>query len=126
MPYTFRQRLGAEFLGTAFLLAAVVGSGIMAERLADGNVALALLCNTLPTGAILVVIITMLGPISGAHFNPAVTAAFLIRGELDLRGAAGYLAMQILGGLAGVIAAHLMFDETVLQVAEKARTGPSQ
>lgn len=126
MPYTARQRLGAEFLGTAFLLAAVVGSGIMAERLADGNVALALLCNTLPTGAILVVIITMLGPISGAHFNPAVTAAFLIRGELDLRGAAGYLAMQILGGLAGVIAAHLMFDETVLQVADKARTGPSQ
>ncbi len=126
MPYTFRQRLGAEFLGTAFLLAAVVGSGIMAERLADGNVALALLCNTLPTGAILVVIITMLGPISGAHFNPAVTAAFLIRGELDLRGAAGYLAMQVLGGLAGVIAAHLMFDETVFQVADKVRTGPSQ
>jgi len=124
--YTFRQRLGAEFLGTAFLLAAVVGSGIMAERLADGNVALALLCNTLPTGAILVVIITMLGPISGAHFNPAVTAAFLIRGELSAGGAAGYLAMQVLGGLAGVIAAHLMFDETVFQIADKARTGPSQ
>ncbi len=126
MTYTFRQRLGAEFLGTAFLLATVVGSGIMAERLADGNIALALLCNTLPTGAILVVIITMLGPISGAHFNPAVTAAFLIRGELRPGSAAGYVVMQILGGLAGVIAAHLMFDEAVFQIADTARTGPSQ
>lgn len=126
MTFTFRQRLGAEFLGTAFLLATVVGSGIMAERLADGNVALALLCNTLPTGAILVVIITMLGPISGAHFNPAVTAAFLLRGQLGASDAAGYLAMQVLGGLAGVIAAHLMFDEAVFQVAQTVRSGPSQ
>lgn len=126
MNYSFRQRLGAEFLGTAFLLATVVGSGIMAERLADGNVALALLCNALPTGAILVVLITMLGPISGAHFNPAVTAAFLIRGDLDTRGAAAYLAAQVLGGLAGVIAAHLMFDQAVIQFATTVRTGPAQ
>ncbi len=126
MTYTYGQRLGAEFLGTAFLLATVVGSGIMAERLADGNIALALLCNTLPTGAILVVIITMLGPISGAHFNPAVTAAFLIRGELSVCGAGGYLGAQVLGGLAGVLAAHLMFEEAVFQIADTARTGPSQ
>lgn len=126
MNSTFRQRLGAEFLGAAFLLATVVGSGIMAERLADGNVALALLCNALPTGAILVVLITMLGPISGAHFNPAVTAAFAMRGELDARGAAAYLAAQVLGALTGVMAAHLMFDEAVIQFATNVRTGPSQ
>lgn len=126
MSYTLRQRLGAEFLGTAFLLATVVGSGIMAERLADGNVALALLCNALPTGAILVVLITMFGPISGAHFNPAVTAAFLMRGDLDGRSAIAYLAMQVLGGLAGVITAHLMFSEAVIQFATTVRTGPSQ
>jgi glycerol uptake facilitator-like aquaporin len=123
---TLSQRLGAEALGTAFLLATVVGSGIMAERLSGGNVALALLGNTLPTGAILVVLITMLGPISGAHFNPAVTTAFLLRGDLRGVEAAGYVTAQIAGGLIGVLAAHLMFDERVLQVSVKLRDGPSQ
>jgi len=120
------QRVGAEFLGTAFLLAAVVGSGIMAERLADGNVALALLCNTLPTGAILFVIITMFAPISGAHFNPAVTAAFLVRGDIAPSASAAYIGVQIAGGVVGVLAAHLMFDETVFQLSAKLRDGPSQ
>jgi glycerol uptake facilitator-like aquaporin len=121
-----RQRLGAEFLGTAFLLATVVGSGIMAERLAGGNVALALLCNTIPTGAILVVLITMLGPISGAHFNPAVTAAFRLRGDISPGESAAYIGAQIAGGMVGVLAAHLMFDEAVFQFSAKLREGPSQ
>ncbi|MCH9807218.1 MAG: aquaporin family protein [Alphaproteobacteria bacterium] len=124
--YSLSQRSGAEFLGTAFLLATVVGSGIMAERLAGGNVAIALLGNTIPTGAILYVLITMLGPISGAHFNPAVTLAFLIRGEISRNDAVVFIAIQIVAGLAGVLAAHAMFDETILQVSEKLRTGPSQ
>jgi len=127
MPNSSRhQRLGAEFLGTAILLAAVVGSGIMGERLAGGNVAIALLGNTIPTGAILVVLITMLGPISGAHFNPAVTAVFAIRGELPGSDAVGYVLVQVLGGIVGVLAAHAMFDEVLLQVASKVRAGPSQ
>jgi len=95
--YSLRQRLGAEFLGTAFLLATVIGSGIMGERLSGGNVAIALLGNTIPTGAILFVLITMLGPISGAHFNPAVTAVFAARRELSPSHAAGYVAVQMLG-----------------------------
>jgi glycerol uptake facilitator-like aquaporin len=123
---TLSQRLGAEFLGTAFLLATVVGSGIMAERLAGGNVAIALLGNTLPTGAILVVLITMLGPISGAHFNPAVTAAFLMRGDLQAADAALYFAAQIAGAIVGVLVAHLMFDESVFQLSTKLRAGPAQ
>lgn len=126
MSYTKTQRLLAEALGTAFLLAAVVGSGIMAEKLADGNVALALLCNTLPTGAILVVLITMLGPISGAHFNPAVTLAFNLRGEIETGEAGTFVAAQIIGGIAGVLAAHVMFDLTVFQVANVSRDGPAQ
>ena len=120
------QRLGAEFLGTAFLLATVIGSGIMGERLAGGNVAIALLGNTIPTGAMLVVLITMLGPISGAHFNPAVTAVFLLRKEIEAAEAGGYAAVQVLGAVLGVLAAHLMFDETLLQVSAKVRAGPSQ
>jgi glycerol uptake facilitator-like aquaporin len=120
------QKAGAEVLGTAFLLATVIGSGIMAERLAGGNVALALLGNTIPTGAILFVLIAMLGPISGAHFNPAVTAVFLLRKDLDGRAACAFVAAQVAGGLIGVWAAHLMFDEAVFQLSEKARTGPSQ
>jgi glycerol uptake facilitator-like aquaporin len=120
------QRLGAEFLGTTFLLATVVGSGIMAERLAGGNVAIALLGNTLPTGAILVVLITMLGPISGAHFNPAVTAAFVLRGDLRASDAALYFAAQITGAIVGVLAAHIMFDESVFQVSTKLRPGSAQ
>ena len=120
------QRLGAEFLGTAFLLATVVGSGIMAERLAGGNVAIALLGNTLPTGAILVVLITMLGPISGAHFNPAVTGVFVLRGDISAGEGAAYVAAQIAGGLIGVLVAHLMFEVPVFQLSGKLREGPSQ
>ncbi len=126
MPSTLAQRLGAEALGTGFLLATVVGSGMMAERLADGNVALALLCNTLPTGAILVVLITMLGPISGAHFNPAVTAVFFMRRQMRTLEAILYVLVQIISGIAGVLAAHLMFNDTVLQVSARLREGPSQ
>jgi hypothetical protein len=99
------QRLMAETLGTAFLLAAVVGSGIMAQRLAGGNEALALLCNTLPTGAILTVLILAFGPLSGAHFNPAVSVAFALRGEIQWRDAGYYVAAQIVGAIIGVWAA---------------------
>ena len=125
-PSPIQQRLGAEFLGTAFLLATVIGSGIMGERLSGGNVALALLGNTIPTGAILFVLITALGPISGAHFNPAVTAVFAARKELTSFEATGYVVVQILGAIAGVLAAHLMFGENLLQIATKLRAGPSQ
>ncbi|RZN13305.1 aquaporin family protein [Bradyrhizobium genosp. SA-3] len=119
------QRAFAESLGTAFLLAAVVGSGIMAQKLAGGNVALALLCNTIATGAILVVLILMLAPISGAHFNPAVTLALAWRGEMSWTDAAIYLIAQVVGGIAGVEIAHLMFELPVLQrsLTERAGTG---
>ena len=120
------RMLAAELIGTAFLLATVVGSGIMAEELAGGNVAIALLGNTIPTGAILVVLITMLGPISGAHFNPAVTLVFLIRREISVGLSAAYVAVQVIGGVAGVLAAHMMFDLDLLQFSEKARTGSAQ
>ena len=120
------QQLGAEFLGTAFLLATVIGSGIMAENLAGGNVALALLCNTIPTGAILFVLITMLGPISGAHFNPAVTFAFWLNGDLSRNTAVLYVAVQLVAGIVGVLAAHAMFDDTILQVSSKARSSTGQ
>jgi glycerol uptake facilitator-like aquaporin len=120
------QRLGAEALGTAFLLAAVVGSGIMAQKLAGGNAALALLGNTLPTGAILVVLILIFGPVSGAHFNPAVSLAFAVRGEIAWRDAGLYIAVQVIGAVIGVWAAHLMFDLTVLQISATVRTGPGQ
>lgn len=124
--YANSQIWFAEFIGTAFLLATVVGSGIMAEQLAGGNVAIALLGNTIPTGAILVVLITMLGPISGAHFNPAVSMVFALRGELAWRQVWVYVAMQVLGGILGVWAAHMMFDDSLLQFSSKVRTGPSQ
>lgn len=120
------QRLGAEFLGSVFLLATVIGSGIMGERLAGGNVAIALLGNTIPTGAILFVLITMLGPISGAHFNPAVSAVFALRRELPASEAVAYVVVQVLGALAGVLAAHLMFNEAPWQISTKLRAGPSQ
>ncbi|MGI9415835.1 MAG: MIP/aquaporin family protein [Hyphomicrobiales bacterium] len=120
------RRLGAEFIGTAFLLATVVGSGIMAERLAGGNVAIALLGNTIPTGAILVVLIMIFGPVSGAHFNPAVTVAFAARREISPRDGGLYIAAQVAGGVAGMLAAHLMFEETLFQVSDTARTGPAQ
>jgi glycerol uptake facilitator-like aquaporin len=120
------QRLGAEFLGTTFLLATVIGSGIMGERLSGGNAAIALLGNTIPTGAILFVLITMLGPISGAHFNPAVSAVLGLRGELPASEAVIYTIVQLLGAIAGVLIAHLMFNEALLQFSAKLRAGPSQ
>ncbi len=123
--FTLSRRLAAEALGTALLVATVVGSGIMAERLTK-DVALALLGNTLPTGAILVVLITILGPISGAHFNPAVTAAFWLRGEHPKPELLPYIGAQIAGGVLGTIAAHLMFDLAPLGISLKARTGPPQ
>jgi glycerol uptake facilitator-like aquaporin len=123
---TLSQRIVAEALGTAFLLAAVVGSGIMAAKLADGNAALALLCNTLPTGAILVVLILMLGPVSGAHFNPAVSIAFALRSELTAKALLLYIAAQVIGGIAGVWTAHLMFELPLWQMSATVRTGPGQ
>ena len=125
MNPTLARRLTAEALGTCLLVATVVGSGIMAERLTQ-DVALALLGNTLPTGAILVVLITILGPISGAHFNPAVTIVFCMRRDIPVAIAGGYVVAQILGGVLGTVIAHGMFDASLIQVAEKARTGPSQ
>jgi glycerol uptake facilitator-like aquaporin len=125
MP-SLAQRLFAEWLGTAFLLAAVVGSGIMAQRLAGGNVALALLCNTIPTGAMLVVLILIFGPLSGAHFNPAVSIAFALRRELPWPMAAGYIAAQFTGAVAGVWAAHLMFELPVWQFSITSRAGTGQ
>lgn len=123
---TASRQLGAEFIGTAFLLATVVGSGIMGEALSGGNVAIALLGNTLPTGAILVVLITMLGPVSGAHFNPAVTLVFALRREIGPGLSMAYVLMQIAGGIVGVWAAHVMFELDVLQISGKMRSGPSQ
>ena len=120
------RRLTAEWLGTLFLLATVVGSGIMAERLAGGNEALALLGNTLPTGAILVVLVTLFGPISGAHFNPAVTLGFLLRRGITAPDAALFVIAQITGGLCGVWVAHLMFDLSILDVSTTNRTGLGQ
>lgn len=123
--FDLNRRLAAEALGTAVLVATVIGSGIMAERLTK-DVALALLGNTLPTGAILVVLITVLGPISGAHFNPAVTAAFALRGEHPRGEILPYIAAQVAGGILGTVVAHLMFDLAPLGLSAKVRTGPSQ
>jgi glycerol uptake facilitator-like aquaporin len=120
------RRLLAEGLGTAILVATVVGSGIMAERLAGGNQALALLGNTIPTGAILVVIITILGPVSGAHFNPAVTLVFAMRALTPWTEVGPYIVVQCLGGIAGTILAHLMFDLAPLAIGSTVRSGPSQ
>jgi glycerol uptake facilitator-like aquaporin len=120
------RRLVAEGLGTAVLVATVVGSGIMAERLAGGNQAIALLGNTIPTGAILIVIVTVFGPISGAHFNPAVTLVFAARGEMPWGEVAPYVALQCLGGIAGTALAHLMFDLAPFAIGTTVRSGPSQ
>jgi glycerol uptake facilitator-like aquaporin len=120
------RRVVAEGLGTAFLLAAVVGSGIMAERLAGGNGALALLCNTLPTGAMLTVLILTFAPVSGAHLNPAVSVAATLRGELPAATAATYVGAQVLGGILGVWASHLMFELPLWQISATARSGPGQ
>lgn len=121
-----RRQIAVEALGSFFLFATVVGSGIMAEQLSAGNVAVALLGNTLATGATLFVLITMLGPISGAHFNPAVSLVFRLRGEIGTGLAVAYVGAQLLGGLVGVWTAHLMFDLPILQFSEKARTGVGQ
>ena len=120
------RRLVAEGLGTAILVATVVGSGIMAERLAGGNQAIALLGNTIPTGAILVVIITILGPVSGAHFNPAVTLVFAARREMPWSEVAPYIVVQCVGGIAGTALAHLMFDLAPFAIGTTVRSGPSQ
>lgn len=126
IPFSAARRLAGEALGTAFLLAIVIGSGIMGERLAGGNVAIALLGNTIATGAGLIVLITILGPLSGAHFNPAVTLVFALRRELSWRLAAGYLVAHVVGAILGVYAAHLMFAEPVFQISTKLRGGPAQ
>ena len=120
------RRLAAEGIGSFFLFATVIGSGVMAEALAGGNVAIALLGNTLATGAILFVLITMLGPVSGGHFNPAVSLVMAGRGELSWRDALPYIVAQLIGGLLGAWAAHLMFDLPILQYSLKARTGIGQ
>lgn len=120
------RKLTAEWLGTFSLLATVVGSGIMAERLAGGNVAIALLGNTIPTGAILVVLILCFGPISGAHFNPAVTLTFALRKELTATSSILYVAAQVFGGISGVLAAHIMFDNPLLDPSTTVRAGLGQ
>ena len=120
------RRLFAEWFGTMMLVATVVGSGIMAEQLAGGNVAIALLGNTIATGAILVVLITILGPLSGAHFNPAVSFAFALRGEITPKIAAVYAIWQVIGGLCGTVLAHLMFEQTVWQTSAHMRSGMAQ
>ncbi len=126
MPtFTYTKRLAAEGLGTALLLAIVIGSGIMGERLAGGNTAIALLGNTLATGAGLVVLITVFGPISGAHFNPVVTLAFALRRDIPVVPALGYIAVQFGGAILGVWAAHAMFGEVILQMSAKLRDGPA-
>jgi glycerol uptake facilitator-like aquaporin len=123
--YDLPRRLAAEALGTALLVATVVGSGIMAETLTK-DVALALLGNTLPTGAILVVVISILGPISGAHFNPAVSLVFAFKGELTPREALGYVVAQVAGGIAGTMVAHAMFALPLIDASLKTRTGGAQ
>ena len=121
-----KRAIAAEALGSFLLFATVVGSGIMAEALAGGNVAVALLGNTLATGAMLFVLITMFGPLSGAHFNPAVSLVMWRRGELVAKLVPAYLAVQLGGGIVGVWAAHAMFDLPILQVSDKARSGAGQ
>ena len=124
--FSLTRRLAAEALGTGLLLAVVVGSGIMGQRLSGGNDAIALLGNTIATGAALVVLISMFGPISGAQFNPVVTLAFFLRREIGWKAAVAYAAVQIVGAVAGVWAAHAMFAEPIVQVSTKLRDGPSQ
>ncbi len=126
MKFKLRARVVSEFLGTGFLVAAVVGSGIMAERLANGNVALALLANTLATGAALVALILAFGPISGAHFNPAVTLADASQQGLPWREVPVYLVAQIVGAISGTICAHLMFGLPLLSISRHSRSGPAQ
>jgi glycerol uptake facilitator-like aquaporin len=126
MKASLGRRLAAEFLGTGFLVAAVVGSGIMAERLANGSAALALLANTIATGAALVTLILAFGPISGAHFNPAVSLADAMEGGLAWHEAGGYIGTQIVGGITGTFAAHAMFGLPLISLSRHMRAGPSQ
>jgi glycerol uptake facilitator-like aquaporin len=126
MSTTLARRAAAEFVGTAFLLSAVVGSGIMGERLAAGNVAIALLANTIATGAALVALILAFGPISGAHLNPAVSLADASQGGLPWREVPPYLAAQVAGAFLGVTAAHMMFSEPILAASQHARSGSAQ
>ena len=121
-----RRAILAEALGSFLLFATVIGSGIMGERLAGGSVAIALLGNTIATGAILFVLITMLGPVSGAHFNPAVTLVMRLRREISSRVAMAFVAAQLGGGILGVWVAHLMFDLPILELSTKVRAGPGQ
>lgn len=123
---TLERRLMAEWLGTFSLLATVIGSGIMAERLSGGNEAIALLGNTIPTGAILYVLITIFGPISGAHFNPAVTLSFALRRDISPRVAGLYIAVQITGAIFGVLAAHVMFENPLIDPSTTSRSGVGQ
>ncbi|HUL74621.1 MAG TPA: MIP/aquaporin family protein [Vicinamibacterales bacterium] len=123
---TLARRLTAEFIGTALLVCAVVGSGIMGARLAGGNAAIALLANTAATAATLAALILTFGPISGAHFNPAVTLADASQGGLSWRAASSYLAAQVAGGVCGALVAHLMFGEALIQFSQQARTGAAQ
>jgi glycerol uptake facilitator-like aquaporin len=125
-PVPLGRRLLSEGLGTAILVAAVIGSGIMAERLADGNQAIALLGNTIATGAILVVIISILGPVSGAHFNPAVTLVFATRGATPWSEVGPYIFVQCVGGIVGTMLAHMMFDLAPFAIGTTVRSGPSQ
>ena len=121
-----KRILSAEFLGTMFLLIGVVGSGIMGDQLSGGNTAIALLANSIATGAILYVLITLFGPISGAHFNPAVTVAFLVRKEVALPVAIASILVQILGGITGVWLTHVMFDLPMIQTSTTLRSGFAQ
>jgi glycerol uptake facilitator-like aquaporin len=123
--YDLNRRLVSEALGSAILVATVVGSGIMADKLSD-DVAVSLLGNTIPTGAILVVLITLLGPISGAHFNPVVTMVFALRREIEVKAVPGYLVAQVLGGIVGTLIAHAMFDLPIFQISTTVRTGSGQ
>ncbi|MCW5716436.1 MAG: aquaporin family protein [Bauldia sp.] len=120
------RRLAAEALGTAMLVATVVGSGIMAERLADGNLAIALLGNTIPTGAILIVLITVLGPVSGAHFNPAVSMVLAARREFAVAELGPYVVAQCIGAVLGTVLAHLMFELAPIAIGDHSRTGGAQ
>jgi glycerol uptake facilitator-like aquaporin len=126
MKFDMTRRLVAEALGTLILVMAVIGSGIMAEKLAGGNQAVALLCNTIATGAVLFVIITIFAPVSGAHFNPAVSLVMALRGELKWRTTLLYVVVQITGGCAGAVLAHLMFGLDLIELGSKARDGIGQ
>jgi glycerol uptake facilitator-like aquaporin len=126
MRATLPRRVVAEFIGTGFLVAAVVGSGIMGERLAGGNVAIALLANTIATGAALVCLILAFGPISGAHFNPAVTVVDVMEHGVSWRAAAWYIPAQVLGGIGGVVLAHIMFGLPVVSLSHHVRSGGAQ